>query len=108
MADTTPHEIQELHEKVDCVVVPEPQAGSVVIFTEALCHGTAPWTGKHQRRSLLFKYTPGWESWNAEVAEPPQNVELTFRQRRLFEPPYFPHRPSILEIEAAKHQGVIE
>jgi hypothetical protein len=33
-------------------------AGDVVIFTEALTHGTAAWQGPHQRRSLLYKYSP--------------------------------------------------
>ena len=29
------------------------QAGSVVIFTEALAHGTLPWTADHERRALF-------------------------------------------------------
>ena len=35
------------------------QAGSVVIFTEALAHGTLPWTADHERRALFYRYTPG-------------------------------------------------
>ena len=35
------------------------KAGDVVIFTEATTHGTLPWTADHQRRSLLFRYSPG-------------------------------------------------
>ena len=35
------------------------KAGDVVIFTEATTHGTLPWKADHQRRSLLFRYSPG-------------------------------------------------
>ncbi|MEZ4661708.1 MAG: phytanoyl-CoA dioxygenase family protein [Caldilineaceae bacterium] len=37
-----PPEIKENHVDSDMVVIPEAKAGSVVIFTEALTHGTAP------------------------------------------------------------------
>jgi ectoine hydroxylase-related dioxygenase (phytanoyl-CoA dioxygenase family) len=37
------------------VSVPAP-AGSAIIFTEALTHGTLPWRGGHQRRTLFYKY----------------------------------------------------
>jgi len=36
------------------VVQPEVEAGDVLFFTEALIHGTAPWTASHERRALLF------------------------------------------------------
>jgi len=32
-------------------------AGSAVIFTEAITHGTLPWKASHQRRTLLTRYT---------------------------------------------------
>ena len=35
------------------------QAGDVVIFTETLTHGTLPWNGAHERRALLYKFSPG-------------------------------------------------
>ena len=53
-----PQEIRKSHVNADCVVVPKAKAGSVVIFTEALTHGTAPWTAEYQRCSLLYKYSP--------------------------------------------------
>ena len=31
---------------------PEAEAGDMIIFTEALVHGTMPWEGEHERRSL--------------------------------------------------------
>lgn len=42
-----------------CVVEVPQRAGDVIIFTEALTHGAFPWTAAHQRRSVLFKYSPG-------------------------------------------------
>lgn len=41
--------VREIHAK----------AGDAVIFTEALTHGTLPWTADHQRRALLYKFSPG-------------------------------------------------
>ena len=92
-----PQEIREAHVEAGCVVVPEAKAGSVVIFTEALTHGTAPWRAAHQRRSLLFKYSPGQQSWSKSHIEPPDGVALTERQALLFEPPYFNARASLFE-----------
>ena len=79
------------------VVVPETRAGSAVIFTEALTHGTAPWSGPVQRRSLLFKYSPAQQSWGPEYGQPPARVRLTARQRLLFEPPYHANRKSLFD-----------
>ncbi|NJN83058.1 MAG: phytanoyl-CoA dioxygenase family protein [Caldilineaceae bacterium] len=90
-----PAEIREGHVESGHVIVPEARAGSVVIFTEALTHGTAPWTASHQRRSLLYKYSPAQQSWSQTHIQPPDGVELTERQRLLFEPPYFHNRASL-------------
>ena len=92
-----PPSIQSAHAAHDAVVVPEAPAGSVVIFTEALTHGTAAWTAGYQRRSLLFKYSPGQQSWSKGHIAPPDGVALTERQALLFEPPYFHARASLFE-----------
>ena len=92
-----PKAIAEAHYAANCVVTPAGRAGSVVIFTEALTHGTAPWQAAHPRRSLLFKYSPGQQSWGREYAKPPADIELTPRQRLLFEPPYFNPRASLFD-----------
>ena len=92
-----PPEIREAHINAECVVVPEAKAGSVVIFTEALTHGSAPWTAQHMRRSLLYKYSPAQQSWSKRYVPPPEGVELTPRQRLLFEQPYFSGRASLFE-----------
>jgi hypothetical protein len=64
------------------------QAGSVLIFTEALTHCTIPWTAPVERRAVLFKYSPGHLAWG-RWQEPPKALwrSLTDRQRRLFQPP---------------------
>ena len=41
------------------------KAGDCVIFTETCSHGTLPWRGKHQRRALLYKFSPGTSSFGA-------------------------------------------
>ena len=33
-------------------------AGDLVIFNEATTHGTLPWRGKGERRTVLYRYTP--------------------------------------------------
>ena len=99
-----PDSIIAAHENASCVVVPEAKAGSAIVFTEALSHGTAPWTAEHQRRSLLYKYDPSHLAYSAKQAEPPKSVDLTDRQKLLFEPPSNPGsfgRKSLFEPELA-------
>ena len=95
-----PEEIMSAHDASEVVVVPEVAAGSAVVFTEALSHGTAKWTAKQQRRSLLFKYVPSHMAFSRRQARPPTNVELTARQRWLFEAPSMASsfgRPTLFE-----------
>ena len=45
------------------------KAGSVLIFTEALTHGTMPWRSETERRTLFYKYCPAagsWARWDPE------------------------------------------
>jgi hypothetical protein len=70
-------------------------AGSVLIFTEALTHCTVPWTAPHERKAVLFKYSPGHLAWGA-WKEPPRALwrSLSGQQKRLFQPPGIsPHEP---------------
>ena len=34
------------------------KAGSVLIFTESLTHGTLPWKADHERQVVFFRYSP--------------------------------------------------
>lgn len=78
----------------DPLVVELPlAAGDVVIFTEALTHGTLPWRAPVQRRTLLYKYSPGSSSWSNDYRVPAGvDVDsLTERRCRLFQPPSVAH-----------------
>ena len=52
------------------VVNPSFKAGDMLIFTEALVHGTMSWKGAGRRRSLLYKYSPGYSTWGQ-----PENLD---------------------------------
>ncbi|MBT3346216.1 MAG: hypothetical protein HN712_27485 [Gemmatimonadetes bacterium] len=66
------------------------KAGDVVIFTEAVTHGTIPWTADHDRRSVLFRMSPGnlaygrgYDPWPAAMLQ-----DMTQAQAAVLEPPY--------------------
>jgi Phytanoyl-CoA dioxygenase (PhyH) len=71
-------------------------AGDVVVFTEALTHGTLPWRRDEQRRTLLYKYSPGNSAYS-NVHWPDDLVAAcTERQRLLLQPPSVGgHRPVV-------------
>ena len=50
-----PQQIRADHDLSPAVVIPEMPAGSVVLFTESLTHGTATWHAEHERRALLVQ-----------------------------------------------------
>lgn len=62
-------------------------AGAAIIFTEALTHGTLPWLGKQERRTLFYKYSPFPVSWSAGYFDASRYTDLTDFQRRILEPP---------------------
>ncbi|MCS6862171.1 MAG: phytanoyl-CoA dioxygenase family protein [Abditibacteriales bacterium] len=70
-------------------------AGTAIIFTEALTHGTLPWRGKQERRTVFYKYSPHPLSWAARYYCADDYPDLTERQRAILEPPNarYPGRP---------------
>ena len=76
---------------------PEVPAGSVILFSESLTHGTATWQAEHERRTLLYKYCVSHIAWTSKRVEMPTNVELTPRQQLLLRDPGDPliHFPSL-------------
>ena len=57
------------------------KAGDAVVFTEAVTHGTIPWTSDEPRRTLLTRYTAGnmayWEDERLrKVMERPYHTRL--------------------------------
>jgi hypothetical protein len=69
------------------VVPVSAPAGSAVIFTEAQTHGTLPWRGADERRTLFFKYSPHAVSWAWRYYDADRYEGVTERQREILEPP---------------------
>jgi ectoine hydroxylase-related dioxygenase (phytanoyl-CoA dioxygenase family) len=86
-----PRQIHEAPAQAPCVVTPEIPAGSVVLFTEAVMHGTAPWRADHERRTLLYKYCVSHMAWSRARVLAPPDVPLTPRQQALLTEPADPH-----------------
>lgn len=80
--------VLRLEEDWGCVHQVVAGAGSVVFFNEALVHGTLPWQPtERERRSILFKYSPGFLSWGSPHAACPI-ADPTPAERALYEPPH--------------------
>ena len=81
------------------VHIPRMPAGSVILFSEALTHGTATWHAAHERRTLLYKYSVSNLVWTSKRVEAPGNVELSERQEILLREPGDPirHFPSLFD-----------
>ena len=100
-----PPQIGDSHEESPYVVVPPMPAGSVILFTESLTHGTARWNAAHERRTLLYKYCISNLTWTSKRVEAPQDYALTPRQSILLREPGDPlrHFPSLFtEVAAIK------
>ncbi len=72
--------------------------GDVVIFSEAVVHGTLPWKADHERRALLYRYSPRWLHWSGPHWQwdvPAWVQELDEPARVVMEPPYVYNRPTI-------------
>jgi hypothetical protein len=67
-------------------LVPHAPAGSVTLFSEACVHGTWGWSGEHDRRCILFKYSQKHITQGAHAVIP-GSAALTMQQARLFKPP---------------------
>jgi Phytanoyl-CoA dioxygenase (PhyH) len=63
------------------------RAGTAVVFTEALTHGTLPWRGAGERRTLFYKFSPHPVSWAWRYHDPDDFDRLSDRQRRILEAP---------------------
>ncbi len=73
------------------VVEVNGKAGDAIIFTETLTHGTLPWTADHQRRAVLYKFSPGFQSYGSgahDVSYPDYIEEMTEDQREVMEAPH--------------------
>ena len=62
------------------------QAGDAIIFTEALPHGTLVCQGAHQRRTLIYKYSPGFQAVAAgyhQAQAPDYLLDMTDEERAM-------------------------
>ncbi|MCE9589465.1 MAG: phytanoyl-CoA dioxygenase family protein [Planctomycetes bacterium] len=70
------------------VVQPSLKAGDMLIFTEALVHGTRKWVSPNRRRSLLYKYSPGHSTWTeTDWCDKYRPMATTEMQRALMRTP---------------------
>ena len=93
-----PDDIARYETDRDVVYHVPMKAGDLVIFNEATTHGTLPWNGEGERRSLFYRYTPKYMHYSGGVYEtglPEWTKELTDAQRAVLEPPYVYNRPMI-------------
>lgn len=90
-----PQEVVSVERDLGCVKNIPLRAGSLLIFNEALMHGTLPWTrDDRERRSILYKYSPGFLAW-ARPAESCPIADPTPEEKSLFDPPRRTARTSI-------------
>lgn len=82
-----PMEWQDLDNPVSCVSAVTGPAGTAVIFTEALTHGTLPWRGQQERRTIFYKYSPSPLSYSRRYYNADEYPGLTKRQRELLQAP---------------------
>ena len=92
-----PRDVARLERRPHYVIQPEVEAGDALFFTEALIHGTAPWKASHERRALLYKFSPGHSAWSQKYYSPDDYpFELTEQQRRILAPPSVGGRPPVV------------
>jgi hypothetical protein len=95
-----PKDVRTFDRIPDYVCQPAVDAGDVIIFTEALIHGTMPWAGDHERRALLYKFSPGHSSWSLNYYNADDYDGLTEQQKRILMPPCVGNRPDVVEAPA--------
>ncbi|MCB9156465.1 MAG: phytanoyl-CoA dioxygenase family protein [Caldilineaceae bacterium] len=82
-----PNEWRELEHMQPFMRAVTGPAGTAIIFTEALTHGTLPWAGAGERRTLFFKFSPFPISWSARYYDAEQYADLSERQTAILEAP---------------------
>ena len=87
-----PAECCDLSKGIDPIIQRVPaQAGDAIIFTEALCHATLPWTARGQTRTTLFyKFTPCSEAYSGHlknIGDTAQYADMDERKTAILSPP---------------------
>ena len=77
---------------------PPAKAGGLIIFLEATQHGTLPWFGAGERRSLFYRYSPKYLNYATsyyKTTQPEWVAELTEAGQAVLEPAYIYNHPLI-------------
>ena len=64
--------------------------GDAIVFTEALTHGTLPWTSDATRKTIFYKFSPHASAWSADFFNPDdfrQYSDMDNRKLAVLEPP---------------------
>jgi hypothetical protein len=80
---TRKHPAWDLTVPIDLVTA---RAGDCVLFSEKLSHGTAPWTGNGERRTVYLKYVP-YGMHHSDRGYDVHDETLTSKQRAMVEFP---------------------
>lgn len=91
--DNLPADVRNFQRVPHYVTQPAVEAGDALIFTEALIHGTMPWTANHERRALLYKFSPGHSSWAQTYYNPADYPNASEQQKRIMASPSVGNRP---------------
>lgn len=70
-----------------CVQEVAGKAGTAIIFTEALTHGTLPWNGAGERRTLFYKYSPRPITWSRQTYDGSAFPDLTEAEQERLQAP---------------------
>ena len=97
-----PEDVRTLKRVPSYVVQPEVDAGDVVIFTEALTHGTKDWRGTHERRAFLFKYNPGHMANHQASYDTANYFDPTPQQQRIMGAPSVGSRSNVIVPDSAQ------
>lgn len=77
----------DLETPPSCVTPVTGPAGTAIVFTEALAHGTLPWRASHERRTVFYKFSPAPLSWSRNYYNVDEYPGLTSRQREILQAP---------------------
>lgn len=66
-------------------------AGSAIVFTEACKHGTLPWLGASERRTVFMKYAAAAVAWSGGYYNASRWPWITPQQAAMLEPPHVPN-----------------
>lgn len=106
-----PEQVLRMDRDIGCFQHIPMKAGSAVIFTEALTHGSLPWQADHERRTLLYRYSAGGYVNPPSAYDPakyaPFMDELTPLQQAIMQPPHNALRPDVAALIKAEEQAAL-